>query len=224
MLEGIAQIVWQRLYVSILILTENFISVLPGIISAGIVILIGYVFALGIGSLVRSVLYKINLDKRLRREDLDDSLGPVSLSKLFGTIATWYVFIIFLSRAVDLVEVGVVSVFLRGVVLWLPNLIAAIIMMLFGVIAADYAAERVKDIKAVGIGVVANIVRWAIIIVVGLIAIEQIGVNVSLAKSLLLLFFGSIIFAFALAIGIGFGLAIKDEAKSIIRDLRKSLK
>ena len=224
MIENIPQTVGQRLSSSISLLIDNFITVLPGLISAGIVIILGYLFALVIGSLVRNILYKINFDKRIRRADLDDSLGPVSLSKIFGTIATWYVFIIFLSKAVDLVEVGVLSVFLRNVVLWLPNLIAAIIMMLFGVIAADYAAERTRDIKTAGIGIIANIIRGSIIIMVGLIAIEQIGVNVSLAKSMLLLFFGSVIFAFALAVGIGFGLAIKDEAKSIIRDLRKSLK
>lgn len=224
MIENIPQTVGQRLSSSISLLIDNFITVLPGLISAGIVIILGYLFALVIGSLVRNILYKINFDKRIRRADLDDSLGPVSLSKIFGTIATWYVFIIFLSKAVDLVEVGVLSVFLRNVVLWLPNLIAAIIMMLFGVIAADYAAERTRDIKTSGIGIIANIIRGSIIIMVGLIAIEQIGVNVSLAKSMLLLFFGSVIFAFALAVGIGFGLAIKDEAKSIIRYMRKSLK
>lgn len=223
MIESIAETVRQRLLSSLSVLGNSFIDVLPGIISAGIVILIGYVFALIAGIAVRNVLYRINLDKRFRRGDLEDSLGQVSLSKLFGNIATWYVFIIFLSRAVDLLEFGILSIFLRSVVMWLPNLIAAIIMMLSGVIAADYAAERVSDIKTRHIGIVANVARWSIITVVGLIALEQIGVNVSLAKDLLLLLFGAVILAFALAIGIGFGLAIKEEARGIIRDLRKGM-
>jgi len=224
MIGDISQAVSQRISASLSTLVENFIAVLPGLISAGIVVLLGYLFALLIGAVVRNVLYRINLDKKFRRDDLDDSLGQVSLSKLFGNIATWYVFLIFLSRAVDLVEFGVLSIFLRAVVLWLPNLIAAVIMMLFGIIAADYASDRVRDIKTAHIGIVANIARWAIITVVGLSALEQIGVNVSFAKSILLLSFGAVILAFALAFGIGFGLAIKEEARSIIRDLRKGAK
>lgn len=224
MIEDISQVVGQRISASLSTLLEEFIAVLPGLISAGIVIVLGYFFARLIGAVVRNVLYRINLDKRFRRDDLDDSLGQVSLSKLFGNIATWYVFIIFLSRAVDLVEFGVLSIFLRAVVMWLPNLIAAVIMLLFGIIAADYASDRVRDIKTARIGVVANIARWSIITVVGLSALEQIGVNVSLAKSILLLLFGTVILAFALAVGIGFGLAMKEEARGMIRDLRKGAK
>ncbi len=224
MIEDISQVVGQRISASLSTLFEEFIAVLPGLISAGIVIVLGYFFARLIGAVVRNVLYRINLDKRFRRDDLDDSLGQVSLSKLFGNIATWYVFIIFLSRAVDLVEFGVLSIFLRAVVMWLPNLIAAVIMLLFGIIAADYASDRVRDIKTARIGVVANIARWSIITVVGLSALEQIGVNVSLAKNILLLLFGTVILAFALAVGIGFGLAMKEEARGMIRDLRKGAK
>jgi len=224
MIGNIAETVLQRLSSSLSVLINNSINMIPGLISAGIVILIGYVFALISGIAVRNILYRVNLDKRFRRDDLDDSLGQVSLSKLFGNIAAWYVFMIFLSRAVDLVEFGVLSLFLRAVVMWLPNLIAAVIMMLFGIIAADYASDRVRDIKTVHIGIVANMARWAIITVVGLSALEQVGVNVSLAKNILLLFFGAIILAFALAVGIGFGLAIKEEARGIIRGLRKGAK
>jgi hypothetical protein len=53
-----------------------------------------------------------------------------------------------------------------------------------------------------------------------IIALEQIGVDVSLAADVFLIIVGSICLAIALAIGIGLGLGMKDESKSVIRSFR----
>ena len=65
-----------------------------------------------------------------------------------------------------------------------------------------------------------KILFWIISI---MIALEQIGVNISIAENTFLILVGAVALAFALAVGIGFGLAMKDEAKNILKQIKRKI-
>jgi hypothetical protein len=138
-----------------------------------------------------------------------------------GTIVKWYVFIAFLSAAVDLVQLGVLSGFLQTVVSWLPNLIVAVILVLLALVVADYVDKKVQETKIKGAELVGKTLYIAILVLVGVIALNQIGIDVSLLQNLILLVVGSVAVGVALALGISLGLGMKDDAKKFVKDLKR---
>ena len=104
---------------------------------------------------------------------------------------------------------------------WLPNLIAAAVILVLGVIAADVIADKMLHAKRKGVKLLSSVVRWVIIIYTLLIAAQQVGINVTLATNTALIIVGALAVGLAIALGIGFGAAFKDEAKNIIRAIKK---
>lgn len=205
---------------------NGFVRVLPGIIAAIIILIIGYFIALLLGYVVKKMLVKAGLDSWMRKARLDDSIGHLNLSSLAATITKWYVFIVFLipaSAAITIRADNTLGTLLSKLAMWLPKLIIALILVLFGLIAADYIYDRMMRARMKGIGLASAIVKWIILIFIALIALKQIGVNISLAESTILIIITAIALAFALAIGIGFGFGFKEEAKNIIKDIKKKI-
>ena len=108
---------------------------------------------------------------------------------------------------------------MNSAALWIPSLIAAVIVALVGLIAADYVAAKVTEVKAKSSGIIANTLKLVIVVFTLIIALSQLGVDVSIAENTVLIIIAGIM----LALGIGFGLAFKDEAKAIIKDVKKKL-
>ena len=115
-------------------LWHSFLAVLPGLIAALLIQLIGYIVSGLVGIIFRKIFEKAGLDNWVNRVKLKASIGGLSLSSVIGTILKWYVFIVFLGEAVKQVNLGVLTVLLTDLVRWLPKLIVAVIIMIFGLI------------------------------------------------------------------------------------------
>ena len=203
---------------------QGFTNALPGILGAVIILLFGYIVALILSSLVYHILLRININKLIiERTGLKDVAGKLDLPHLFGLIVKWYVIILFLPAAADVVGLSVLSEFLLNLSFWIPNLIVGIIIALVGFMAAEYVSIRIKETKAEFAPVIAKIVKIVIWVFLAVIILQQLGITVSLVESSLLIVLSGIMLAVAIAFGIGFGFALKDEAKSIIKAIKKKL-
>jgi hypothetical protein len=111
-----------------------------------------------------------------------------------------------------------VSHVLQQLLLWLPNLVVAIVALVIGGLAANALSRLVRGATAeAGLGnrdLLANIARvavWAFTIV---IAVNQIGIATTLINTL----FMAIVGAVALALGLAFGLGGRETAAQIVRN------
>ncbi len=204
-------------------LWDSFVRVTPGIIAALIVIIIGALIGFGLGWLVRNALQKLNVDKKFAKTNVSRAIGDMKLSALAGAITKWYIIFVFLSPAVELLRLGVLSNLLQKFVLWLPNLIVALLIVLVGLVFADFIQGAIEKAKLKGIKALSYASKIVVIIFVAIIALKQIGVDVSLAENTFLIVVGGIALALALAVGLGFGFAFKDEARNIIKKVKKKL-
>ncbi len=202
-------------------LVESSIQVLPGIIAAIIVVILGYLIAALVGWVVEKLLDKSGIDLKLQKVCKTDMLGRVQCSNILGLIVKWYVFIAFLAAAVEIVHLGVLTGFLQTVVNWLPNLIVAVLLVLLGLVLADYVDKKIHETKIKGAELVARTLYIAIMIIIGVISLNQIGIDVSLLQNLILLAVGSVAVGLALALGISLGLGMKDDAKKFVKDFRR---
>lgn len=206
-------------------LWNGFAIVLPGLVAALVILVIGYFFALIVGYVVKVLLAKAQVEKALKKIDLPKSLANLNVPKSTAEIVKWFVFIIFLEAAADVLNLGALSNVLNRLVLWLPSLLIAIIAVFFGLLLGHYVCYLVqRDSKIVGIVFVGNVFKWIIIFLSFLIALEQIGVSVDILENIFLVLLAAVAFGVALAFGLAFGLGLKDQSLKAFEELKKKMK
>ncbi len=203
-------------------LWESTSDLVPGLVAAIILLIIGYFIGLIIGHAVRIVLEKLKLDARVKKARLVKSVGHTHLPALFGELTKWFIFIIFLQQAVALLRLGSLSDLLNAFVLWLPNVIAAIVIILFSLGLAHFVEMKMLEhSKMKGMVFFSGLIKVVIVIMSAIIALDQIGVKISILENTFLLVVGAFALGIALALGIGMGLGLKDQASQWIKKWSK---
>ncbi|MFA5888019.1 MAG: hypothetical protein WC852_04895 [Candidatus Nanoarchaeia archaeon] len=203
-------------------LWKEFVAIFPGLVAALIIIILGYFISLLLGYVAKIILKKLGADKILGKVKAPASLQNFSVSGITGRLVKWYVFIIFLGEAAGILNLGVLSELFTRFVLWLPQLIVAMMAVFVGFIVAYYVGHVIEsDIKLKGARTMAKVFEYVILFIAFVIALEQIGLQVDLLKNAFLLVLGALSFGVALAIGLSFGLGLKGNAAKMFADMKK---
>ena len=205
-------------------LWAEIIRVVPDLIGAIIVLIIGTFVAVILGHALRIILEKTRLDETVKKAQLTKAIGHTQLSSLAGELLKWYIIIVFLGAAVDLIHLGPLSDLLTRFILWLPHVLVAVIVMLFGLVVAHYVELKVgehTDVK--GMSLSARVLKWILIVMFALIAVRQIGVDVSFLENTLLIVLGTLSAGVALALGIGLGLGLKRQGEDFVKNLKRKI-
>lgn len=199
-------------------LWNGFARVIPSLILAIIVTIFGYILAYIIGHAIKIGLQRAGLDKQVAKAKLTKAIGQVHISSLLGELVKWIIFIIFLGQAADIVKLGTLSILLNRFVLWLPNLIFAVVVLVFGLIFAHYVDIKVQEhAKVKSAKIASQTLRVIIIFIFGIIALEQINIDVSILKLAFLILVGGI----ALALGLAFGLGARNDAANWMKGIKR---
>lgn len=197
----------------------QFIQLLPGLIGAVILLLIGYFLGALFEGIIKGALLKAGLDHWVEKHERHHALGKASVSGIIGGAAKWYTLVLFMSPAAALINLGVLSTLLYDLARWLPHVIAGVLIFYFGLVLADMAETSIESHKFKWRHFWGGLARVIIILFVLDISLKEIGINIIIAESTYLILLTGIVLALALAIGIGFGMALKDDAKKIIKKL-----
>jgi small-conductance mechanosensitive channel len=193
---------------------------IPRLFGALIVILLGFVVAKLLDTLLSKLLAKIGLDRLMAGTGLNKLLARVGLrvpvSTLIGKIVYWFVLLIFLVSAVDSLGLARVSATLDVFAMYLPKVFAAAFVLLAGVLLAQLAAGLLRG-AAEGVGLdYANSlgrIAQALVIVISIsVAIGQLEIKTDLLNNVIAIVLISIGLAFALAMGLG----SRDIARQIL--------
>ena len=200
----------------------SFVQLLPSMIAAIIILIIGYVVAYIVGHALKVVLWKLGLDKQIEKAKLAKAMGRLRLSAILGEITKWYIFIIFLQSAVDLVNLGTLSLLLQEFVLWLPHVIAAALVIIFGLYIAHYVTMKIREHTEIKGGrTLTGLFNIVIIFIVLVIALEQIGINVAILTNTFLILLGAFALGTAIAVGLSFGLGTQKSAPKALAKMKK---
>jgi hypothetical protein len=203
---------------------DGIISTVPGVVAAIIILVVGYLIAWVIGYVVDRALTQIKLDKWIvEKTHMQKIIGAFRLTHFLSVITKWYVFILFLPPAAGLVQLPALSSFLLSVALWIPNVILAVIIGIVGLMAAHYTEWKILETKAKTAQIIAYLAKIVIVIFTLLIVLDQIGVKIAIAQTSFLIILSGIMLSIALMLGIGFGTAFKEEAKKIIKDVKRKI-
>ncbi len=205
------------------IIWHNIVDFLPTLILAIIVLVIGLLIASMLGSLITKITKGLKVDKLLNTVGLADKLKEadvkISLSGLFGWIVKWFIIIAVLLTVANMLSLDAVSDFLKEVLLYIPNVLVAVVILTIGLVVGNFTAELVEKsvrmsdfINNASIQTLKSITKWVIVLFAVMAALSQLGI----APQLIQIFFTGVVMMFALAGGLAFGLAGRDKAKEII--------
>src|SRR3989344_5773679 len=201
--------VWDGLY-----------TIIPGVVAAIVLLLLGYIVGAILGHVVAKVLRHTKVvEFTIEKAGLQREMGSWDMPHFFGLIVKWYVFVIFLNPAAQVIRLTSLAEFLSDAALWIPNVILAVVIALAGYVLAEYLAQNIRKIRSKQKSLMASTAKALTLIFVALIVLRQIGIAVSVAENAFLVVLGGIMLGLAL----GFGLALKDDAKNVIKELRKHL-
>ena len=197
------------------------LSGVPRIIGFLLILIIGWLIASAIAAAVAAVLRGVRFNDLAGRAGLADFVQKMGLhtdaAGFLATLARWFVRLIVLVTAFDALGLPAVSQVLEQLLLWLPNLVVALVVLVIGGLAANALAGVVRGATAEsGLGnpqllaTVARVAVWAFAVV---IAVNQIGVAATLVNTL----FMAVVGAVALALGLAFGLGGRETAAQIVR-------
>lgn len=202
----------------------SFVGILPSLIVAILILILGYAVAYLIGHVVKVILEKLGVSKQVKKAALTKAVGHTNVPSLAGEIVKWFVFLIFLQVAVSILNLSTLSAWLDMFVKWLPNLLVAIIIFFVGIALAHYIDIKIREhTRMKGMHAVSAVVKVVIIFLVLVIGLQQIGVEVNILENAFLIILSAIGLGFALALGIGMGLGLRKEAEGVVKKVTRKL-
>jgi len=184
---------------------------LPRILFAIVLLIIGWLLARGVQKVVVKLLRLLRLEAAAEQTGVDDFLvrGGVRFTvvTLVGQIFYWTLLLIFTVTVLNVLGITMGPELMTRMAGYVPNLAAAIAVLVFGAMAARFIRGFVEAyLGNVGMRGGANIgvlVQIALMAFVAVLALEQLGIAVTLLTSAFQLAFGGLCLALALAFGLG---------------------
>jgi len=201
-----------------------FVSALPTIFVALLLIILGYIIGWIIKKVIVRFLQSTKIDAWMSDQNLVSAIGNKKISQVAGSIAKWYVFFVFFKQAVELVNLITLR---EAIGFWIGYAllaIAAIVVIIAGLIIGRYVRNAIGMTKHSLRASAGLIVELAIVYVAVVMGIRLIGLPTQLLEAAFMIAFAGVVIAISLAIGISFGFALKDEAKIIVKEMKKSKK
>lgn len=193
---------------------NNFINLIiyyiPLVISAIIVIIIGFLIVDFIGDLVRNLLISIGVDEKFERTTFGSSLRSSGLtaSGIIAGLVKLYGYLLFLTTASNILQLAMVTQLLVNIILYLPRLITGVLILMIGIltidIVMDYLGSTIRGLNIEGTDVVVPLLRGFLFLIVILVALDTMLVN----TGILYLFLGPL--AWGIAIVVAFKYGVKD--------------
>ncbi|EKM94219.1 MAG: mechanosensitive ion channel [Pseudomonas sp.] len=184
---------------------------IPRLFGALVVVLLGFVVAKLLDTLLSKVLAKLGLDRLMAGTGLTKLLGRagirVPVSVLIGKVVYWFVLLIFLVSAAESLGLERVSATLDVLALYVPKVFGAALILVAGVLLAQLFSGVVRGAaESVGIDYangLARIAQGLVIIIAISVSIGQLEIKTELLNYVIAIVLISVGLAVALAFGLG---------------------
>ncbi|MEE8131532.1 MAG: hypothetical protein V3T98_00575 [Candidatus Paceibacterota bacterium] len=193
---------------SLIDLWNSVIGFAPELIGAFTILILGIIIAPIFGGIVKRLVKLTKIDTLSEKTGLTSTFENLGLrftfSSVIGKLVKWFFLIAFLIAAMDVLGWASVTGFLKEIMLYIPNVVVAIIIIAIGLIASRFVQKAVvTGLKTTGSiknpELLGNIARWALVVFASLAALLQLGV----AERLIEILFAGVIITLAISFGLG---------------------
>lgn len=203
------------------------VGFVPSLVVAIIIVLLGWGIGVLLGRVVSQIIRAIKIDEALRKAGVESFLNKGGLNlnsgNFLGGLVRWFVILVFLVGAFDVLQLSQVTLFLKDILNYLPQVIVAVLIL----IAAGMVADVMKKIvlssamsaEITSAGFLATATKWIIWIFAILVALSQLGIAAGFVQTI----FTGLVVALSLGLGLAFGLGGQEAAGRTIEKVSKEM-
>jgi hypothetical protein len=193
-----------------------------------VILVIGWLVAKVIRTVVTRLLRVVKLDDLSDRIELESLLAKggikYSLSELIGVIVYWLALLVTFMVAVNAIGLTVAADLLNRIVLYIPNIIAAVFILILGMFVSALLKNIVLTIATnAGLSeekLLGKVVESLVMIFAIVMALEQLNIGAHTLQLLLSIILG----ALGLGVALAFGLGCKDIAGKAVAEFLDKIK
>lgn len=202
------------------------VNFVPKLLAVVVILFFGWLIAKLVRSAVKRILDLTHFDQFAQKSGLEAFMNSgnvrLTLSGIISQVVYWLVIILFVITGANALELSAVADLLQQLATYLPHIIVAILVVVFGTLLARFVNRLVfawlHGIKFEHALAVSTSAEYGIQLLAIFVALEQLGIGMQLIYSLFVIVFGAVFLALAIA----FGLGGKDWAAKVIDDLQKN--
>jgi len=202
------------------------VNFVPKLLAVLVILFFGWLIAMLVRSAVKRILDLTHFDQFAQKSGLEAFMNSgnvrLTLSGIISQVIYWLVIILFVITGANTLELSAVANLLQQLAGYLPHIIVAILVVVFGTLLARFVNRLVfawlHGIKFEHALAVSTSAEYGIQLLAVFVALEQLGIGMQLIYSLFVIVFGAVFLALAIA----FGLGGKDWAAKVIDDLQKN--
>jgi small-conductance mechanosensitive channel len=194
-------------------------AVLPALVAAGLILLVGYFVARQIEKWTDRTLKRLDFNKVAEagglREAVDRTGGGLDPVHAVGKLLFWLIMLIVIllaSAALGLDSINRMFGIMLG---FIPTLIAAIVIVILGIVVGEFVRGLILASAGTmeGVPILANVAKGSVVVIAVFMALQQLGVAAELITAAFTLVLGAV----ALAVGLAFGLGNTTLAGEVTR-------
>lgn len=190
---------------------RNFLGFLPALVGAILVLIIGWIVAGLLAGLVERLLKMVGFERAASSTGITSFIqrsgSEWTASAVVAEIVKWFIRLIALQAAASILGLNQISAIINAILLWLPNLVVAIAIIVIGALIARFVGGLVRGTTAqMGfrnpelLGTIAN---YAILGFAIIAAVNQLGIAATVVNTLFIGLVATLVLAFGLAFGLG---------------------
>jgi len=202
---------------------SQLIHFVPRLLAVIVILFFGWLIAKLARAAVKRLLVLTQFDKFAQKSGLESFMNHgslnVTLSGIISQVVYWLVILLFVITGANALGLNEVAVLLQQLASYLPRIIVAILVLIFGTLLARFVNRLVfawlHSIKFSNALTISTSAEYGIQILAVFVALEQLGIGMQLIHSLFVIVFG----AFFLALALAFGLGGRDWAAKTIAEM-----
>ncbi|MBA2628128.1 MAG: hypothetical protein H0U85_08945 [Gemmatimonadales bacterium] len=206
---------WDRLLIG----AEQIGTVLPALVGASLILVAGYFLARQMQRWVDDTLKRLDFNRMAHAGGLDEAmvrsgsrLDPV---RAMAKLIFWLVMLVVILLASTALGLESINVMFATMLSFIPTLIAAIVIVILGMIVGEFVRGLILASagRVSGVPTLAKLAKGAVIVISIFMALQQVGVAEEIVTAAFTLILGAV----ALGVGLAFGLGNRELAGEITR-------
>jgi hypothetical protein len=201
---------------------------IPALIAALIILLVGWFAGRAAGKVIGKIVDKTGMDDAIDKTIIGSSLkkSGMTTAGFFDALIRWFIYIIFIMAAINVVNLPMLTNFMNQLVLYIPHLIAGIFVLIVGLVLVDFLMDWVGGqltSREVAFGdLLAPLLRALFSLLVIVLALDQMLIDTSILYTFLVPLAWGLGIGLAIALGIGLGWGTKDIVADYMKEKLKS--
>jgi hypothetical protein len=217
---------WHPFVQPIVDLWGKFISIVPNLLISLVFLLAGLMLSRLVATVLTKALKKIKLDDITSKIGINEIFARIGFGKsptyVISFVVYWFIMLVFLILAFKALNLDIITMLLAKFMYFIPKLIVSIVILFAGLLFANFMHDVVKNSADAnnlkGGAILAKAIQAIIILFAALLALEQLGIEMSLINQSIVIILSALGLAFAIALGLG----AKDIVAKFLEDSLKT--